>query len=211
MIRRHPDADALMTGVLANPADPLPRLVLADWLEETDVPANVTWAHFLRARQQLAECRETDHVGIGVLKKRIRELTPHIRAKLTLPAAYFVRHAFPLLRVLPAARFTVDLDEFAVEPETIGLLPECIGRENVVFPLSHTDNFLFVAIHNPSCAETMSKLEFILNRHIVGVLAEGDQIRAALDRHFGDTEVEYIECPFLEPVRRLDPVPETGP
>lgn len=201
MIRRHPDADALMTGVLANPADPLPRLVLADWLEETDVPANVAWAHFLRARQQLAECRATDHIGIGVLKKRIRELTPHIRAKLTLPAAYFVRHAFPLLRVLPAARFTVDLggflDGYQAAPETLELVPESVCRENLVLPLAHTDDFLFVAIRIPSCRDTLQKLEFILNRHIIGVSAAADQIRAALDRHFGEENVEHIDSPPL--------------
>lgn len=197
MIRRHPDADALMTGVLANPADPLPRLVLADWLEETDVPANVAWAHFLRARQQLAECRETDHVGIGVLKKRIRELTPHIRAKLTLPAAYFVRHAFQLLRVLPAARFTVDLDGFEVPPATLDVVPESVCRENLVLPLASAGNFLFVAIHPPPCGDTLQTLEFILNRHLLGVSAAADQIRAALDRHFGEENVEHIDSPPL--------------
>ncbi len=42
--------DALLAAVLARPEDDLPRLVLADWLEETGHPANAARAAFVRAQ-----------------------------------------------------------------------------------------------------------------------------------------------------------------
>ena len=44
------DHDALLAAVLANPDDDLPRLVLADWLEETGQPVSIARAHFIRAQ-----------------------------------------------------------------------------------------------------------------------------------------------------------------
>src|SRR5436309_13148001 len=44
------DRDALLAAVLADPEDDLPRLVFADWLEETGHPANAARAAFVRAQ-----------------------------------------------------------------------------------------------------------------------------------------------------------------
>jgi uncharacterized protein (TIGR02996 family) len=44
------DYEALLHAVLARPEDDLPRLVLADWLEETGQPANTARAAFIRAQ-----------------------------------------------------------------------------------------------------------------------------------------------------------------
>lgn len=43
-----PDYQALLGGILADPDADLPRLVLADWLEETGHPANVARAEYIR-------------------------------------------------------------------------------------------------------------------------------------------------------------------
>lgn len=39
----HPTESALLAAVLANPADDLPRLVMADWLEENGQPERAAW------------------------------------------------------------------------------------------------------------------------------------------------------------------------
>jgi uncharacterized protein (TIGR02996 family) len=52
------DHDALLAAVLANPGDDLPRLVLADWLEESGQPALVARAHFIRAQVEAASLPE---------------------------------------------------------------------------------------------------------------------------------------------------------
>ena len=43
------DREALLAGVLADPDADLPRLVFADWLEETGHPANCARAEYIRA------------------------------------------------------------------------------------------------------------------------------------------------------------------
>ena len=42
------DRDALLAGILADPDADLPRLVFADWLEETGHPANCARAEYIR-------------------------------------------------------------------------------------------------------------------------------------------------------------------
>ncbi|MGL6095145.1 MAG: TIGR02996 domain-containing protein, partial [Fimbriiglobus sp.] len=53
----HPDERALTAAVVAAPDDDLPRLVLADWLDEHDEPGR---AEFIRAQCQLAATEPAD-------------------------------------------------------------------------------------------------------------------------------------------------------
>ena len=76
------DHDALLGGVLANPDADLPRLVYADFLEETGTPANVARAEFVRTQIELAA---GDPDEARQLHLRIRErllLNEHIKAWL---------------------------------------------------------------------------------------------------------------------------------
>ena len=50
-----PDRDALLAGILADPDADLPRLVFADWLEETGHPANCARAEYIR--EEIEACR----------------------------------------------------------------------------------------------------------------------------------------------------------
>ena len=47
------DRDALLAGILADPDADLPRLVFADWLEETGHPANCARAEYIRLAIEL--------------------------------------------------------------------------------------------------------------------------------------------------------------
>ncbi len=49
------DRDALLAGILADPDADLPRLVFADWLEETGHPANCARAEYIRLAIRRAE------------------------------------------------------------------------------------------------------------------------------------------------------------
>lgn len=89
----HPEYRSLLAAVRATPADDLPRLVLADWLEEHDQP---DWAEFIRAQCELdrhphaARIRAdmfTDAEGVrpewqdGLASaRRMRELWPAVSA-----------------------------------------------------------------------------------------------------------------------------------
>ena len=46
----NPDHDALLRTIVAHPEDDLPRLVFADFLEESGHPASVARAHFIRVQ-----------------------------------------------------------------------------------------------------------------------------------------------------------------
>ena len=76
------DHDALLGGVLANPDADLPRLVYADFLEETGTPGHVARAEFVRVQCELAAC---DADEARLLHLRIRErllLNEHVKAWL---------------------------------------------------------------------------------------------------------------------------------
>lgn len=92
-LQDHPEYCSLLAAVKAAPADDLPRLVMADWLEEHDQP---DWAEFIRAQCELdrhphaARIRAdlfTDAEGVrpewqdGLASaRRMRELWPAVSA-----------------------------------------------------------------------------------------------------------------------------------
>lgn len=69
------DADALMLAILTDPADDLPRLVYADYLEEHGEPER---AEFIRVQCQLstddADDARNNRLGTNPLRRREREL-----------------------------------------------------------------------------------------------------------------------------------------
>ena len=76
------DHDALLGGVLANPDADLPRLVYADFLEETGTPGNVARAEFVRVQVELASAGPDE---ARRLELRIRDrllLNEHVKAWL---------------------------------------------------------------------------------------------------------------------------------
>src|ERR1700720_660593 len=83
---------------------------------------------------------------------------------------------------------SVNLTDMTIPPTIIELVPESVARENVVIPLSNEDGMLQIVMSDPSDYETVTKLQFILNKEIQPVLAPKEQIIAAINRHYGQTE-----------------------
>src|SRR5947209_4087839 len=54
------DEQALLAAIWAGPHEDTPRLVYADWLQETGDPANVARAEFIRLQCELARLDEDD-------------------------------------------------------------------------------------------------------------------------------------------------------
>ena len=69
------DAEALLHAVLAHPGDDLPRLVFADFLEESGDPASVARAEFIRVQCELAQVEaDPDPASVpALLALRTRE------------------------------------------------------------------------------------------------------------------------------------------
>ena len=92
----------------------------------------------------------------------------------------------------------VDLSELEIPKAVIELVPESVARENLVLPLSLEGNALKIITADPSNYDTIQKLQFILNKDIVPVLAVTDQITEAINRNYGQTETESVDSMLVE-------------
>jgi type IV pilus assembly protein PilB len=92
----------------------------------------------------------------------------------------------------------VDLSNVEIPKAVIELVPESVARENVVLPLSLEGNVLKLITSDPSNYDAIQKLTFILNKDVVPVLADNEQIREAINRHYGQTETESMDSMLVE-------------
>jgi type IV pilus assembly protein PilB len=92
----------------------------------------------------------------------------------------------------------VDLTEITVPPSVVELVPESVARENVVLPMSQENGALKIIMSDPSDFDTITKLQFILNKDIQPVLAAREQIIEAINRHYGQTETESVDSMLQE-------------
>src|ERR1051325_1463717 len=93
---------------------------------------------------------------------------------------------------------SIDLKDMTIPPAIIEMVPESVARENVVIPLSEEAGMLQIVMSDPSDFETVTKLQFILNREIQPVLAAKEQIVEAINRHYGQTEPEAVDSVLAE-------------
>jgi type IV pilus assembly protein PilB len=92
----------------------------------------------------------------------------------------------------------VDLAELEIPKAVIELVPESVARENVVLPLTLEGNQLKIITADPANYETIQKLQFILNKDVVPVLAIQEQIQEAINRNYGQTETESVDSMLVE-------------
>src|SRR4029077_15584636 len=88
---------------------------------------------------------------------------------------------------------SVVLTDMTIPPSIIEMVPESVARENVVIPLAEENGMLQIVMSDPSDYETVTKLQFILNKEIQPVLAPKEQIVEAINRHYGQTETESVD------------------
>ncbi|MDB5306383.1 MAG: xpsE 3 [Gemmataceae bacterium] len=92
----------------------------------------------------------------------------------------------------------VDLTEIEIPKVVIELVPESVARENVVLPLALEGNVLKIITADPANYDTIQKLQFILNKDVVPVLAVQEQIQEAINRNYGQTETESVDSMLVE-------------
>src|SRR5204863_10185357 len=92
----------------------------------------------------------------------------------------------------------VDLTDLSIPPSVVELVPESVARENHVIPLSHENNALQIVISDPNDLDTLEKLRFILNKDIAPVLADREDIIAAINAHYGQSETESVDSMLSE-------------
>ena len=92
----------------------------------------------------------------------------------------------------------IDLNDLEIPKSVIELVPESVARENLVLPLSLEGNTLKIITADPTNYDTIQKLQFILNKDIVPVLAIIEQIQEAINRNYGQTETESVDSMLVE-------------
>ncbi len=93
---------------------------------------------------------------------------------------------------------SVTLTDVTISPAIIEMVPESVARENVIIPFAQEDGILQIVMSDPSDYETVTKLQFILNKEIQPVLAPKEQIIEAINRHYGQTETESVDSVLAE-------------
>src|SRR5262245_48832165 len=78
------------------------------------------------------------------------------------------------------------------------LVPESVARENQILPLALDGETLTVATADPTNLLVRDKLSFILNKSIRFVAVPADEIRAAINRHYGRTMTDSMLCEFTD-------------
>jgi type IV pilus assembly protein PilB len=92
----------------------------------------------------------------------------------------------------------VDLKGVTIPPAVVEMVPESVARENHVMPLSHENNALQIVMSDPNDLDTIEKLRFILNKDIAPVLADREEIIAAINAHYGQSETESVDSMLSE-------------
>ncbi len=92
----------------------------------------------------------------------------------------------------------VDLAGMTIPPSVIELVPESVARENFVLPLAQENGALKILLSDPSDYDTLTKLQFILNKDIQPVLAAREQIIEAINSHYGQSETESVDSMLQE-------------
>ena len=92
----------------------------------------------------------------------------------------------------------VDLTTLEIPKTVIELVPESVAREHIVIPLALEGNTLKLITSDPTNYEALQKIQFILNREIMPVLAVKEQIQEAINRNYGQTETESVDSMIAE-------------
>ena len=80
----------------------------------------------------------------------------------------------------------VSLKTFRIPPEILKRIPAAVAQRFQTLPVAESDNALVVAIENPMDMAKLEELRFIAGTKLLPVMASGDDIRAALEKAYGE-------------------------
>ncbi len=92
----------------------------------------------------------------------------------------------------------VDLTKIEIPKSVIELVPESVAREHIVIPMALDGNALKLITSDPTNYDAMQKIQFILNKEIIPVLAVKEQIQEAINRNYGQNETESVDSMIAE-------------
>jgi uncharacterized protein (TIGR02996 family) len=176
-------ANQFMRTILAEPDGDVPRLIFADWLEETGNDSNAAWAHFIRLQAELGRAAD-DAARRRDLGRAVREAAAGVRARLTLRAGFFRRHFISIFRLIPPANLRLKLPEFEW-PQITDIPPSFIARYTVV-PVYADAWRVIVAGEHYLPDPVLKRCRTWLRRELLVVLALPGQARRAVETWLGE-------------------------
>jgi uncharacterized protein (TIGR02996 family) len=178
----HPDANAFIARLIADPADTVIRSVFADWLDEQGGEANTNWARYIRLR---SEATATHGVDRDLLREDAANVAPHLKARLAVPASKFAPYFVEFMDLLPPDRFTVSIGEHLGPVHHIHALGEKLSRELRVMVIAERDNLFALVTDRPlPQPQIVRMLQAVLLGGVVLFQTPAPSLNAALDRHF---------------------------
>jgi Ca-activated chloride channel family protein len=82
----------------------------------------------------------------------------------------------------------VDLKAAQISQDVVQIMPECIARENLAFPVADSPEALTIAVSDPSDLEMIEKLQFVFNKPVKVQVATVSAIHDAINRHYDSVE-----------------------
>lgn len=117
----------------------------------------------------------------------------------------------------PGGFATIDLTLFDIDPELIGLIPKEFALENEIVPVDRMGRVLTVAMMCPLDVSAIETLEELTGLRVKQLLCSAEDVRASLDRHYGDdpkapSTVQDLEGPLrlrtaVTMLRQIDSLP----
>ncbi len=215
MIDPHPTAEALVRTILADPADPLPRLVFADFLDETCTRPNMAWAKYMRLAVDLVHLPLTPPRR-AYLEAVQAEAAAEVRAGLTYKAEQFIQHAAVMRQLLPLRCVTLNVETVTVEAAVLDFVPEAVARELSILPVTVADACLVVASADPTATGDVSDRLPSSHYRVEVVRAGPEGLAAAIGRNYDAlADIAFVDSeplPFAAFVAQLrEPAAEVSP
>jgi type IV pilus assembly protein PilB len=170
------DARDLFRTVIQNLDDEMPRLVFADWLEDTGLPHNTAWARYLRLN--------TFEQGRFLHSWEREKLARRIHARLTLPCELFLAHREALLKLLPPTHITLKLDSFE-QPNDHQFYDQYFSLNDLLLLHVDPETIYFAAAlrdTGPWYQAVTQRMGYIFDRYSIIVNAPVCDIRQCLAR-----------------------------
>jgi type II secretory ATPase GspE/PulE/Tfp pilus assembly ATPase PilB-like protein len=89
----------------------------------------------------------------------------------------------------------VNLKTFRIRPEVLKRIPAAVAQRFQILPVAEADNALVVAVENPMNMAKMEELRFVAGVKLLPVMASAEDIRAALDRSYGQPRSAEVAAP----------------
>src|SRR5262249_13422529 len=93
---------------------------------------------------------------------------------------------------------SVNLAELTIPPAIVDFAPRAVARETVVVPLAQDSGTLRIVVPDPAEFDPLQKLQVILSKEVQAVLAAGEQIVEAINRHYGQTQTQSVDSMLQE-------------